>query len=341
MNIKIDNRAKRSLYKQIVENVERGVRDGSLKPGDQLPSMNVLADRYGISRETVKKAYGILVEKDFIEPRHGKGFYVKDHERAHSRGTILVIFDKFSVYKQIAFDAFAANLPAGTEITILTHNQNPDLLEYFLDTHLDDYDYYVIAPHFPTDPPTQNRVIKLLEKIPVRKLLLIDHLQPGMSGNFGSVYQDFENDICDGLRAEYLNSRAKRLRVITLPMSMYGDRIRRGVERFRDENNVTVNFLNKIPSEIESGDAFLILNSQLDAGLVELSKRIKESGLEIGKGVFIISYNEYPMNELILGGLTTASTDFQEMGKRAAEMICSKKMSKVHNPFRIIRRRTF
>ncbi|MBR6457789.1 MAG: GntR family transcriptional regulator [Bacteroidales bacterium] len=341
MEFRINSRAKHSIYKQIVEQVERGVRDGSLTPGEQLPSMNVLADRHRISRETVKKAYGILVEKDIIEPRHGKGFYVKDISTGGARTRILVVFDKFSVYKQIAFDAFAANLPTGTEITILSHDQNPDLLEYFLDTHLDTFDYYAIAPHFPTDEETQKRVVKLLERVPVRKLLLIDHLQPGLRGNFGAIYQDFENDIREGLSHNFENSAAKRLRVITLPMSLYGDKIRVGVERFTSEKHIPVEFLNGVPDDIEAGDAFLILNSQLDAGLVDLAKKIQESGLELGKGVFIISYNEYPMNELILGGLTTVSTDFPEIGRLAAEMIASRKMSKIHNRFLMIRRRTF
>ena len=340
MIITVNTRIKHSIYKQIVEQVERGVRDGSLTPGEQLPSMNVLADKYDISRETVKKAYGILVEKDIIEPRHGKGFYVRDLASG-AKTEVLVIIDNFSVYKQITYTAFAQTLGPETDITILNHNQNPVFLEYFLDSHLDNFDYYVIAPHFPTDEQTQKRVVKLLERVPVRKLILIDHLQPGLRGQFGAAYQDFENDIYDGLKGNFDNSSVRRLRVITLPMSMYGNKICKGVERFASEKKINVEFLSAAPDLIEPGDAFLILNSQLDSGLVDLARKIQESGLEIGKGVFIISYNEFPMNELILGGLTTVSTDFPEIGRIAAEMIASHKMRKVHNRFKMIRRRTF
>ncbi|MBR3500564.1 MAG: GntR family transcriptional regulator [Bacteroidales bacterium] len=340
MIITVNTHIKHSIYKQIVEQVERGVRDGSLTPGEQLPSMNVLADKYDISRETVKKAYGILVEKDIIEPRHGKGFYVRDLASG-AKTEVLVIIDNFSVYKQITYTAFAQTLGPEADITILNHNQNPDFLEYFLDSHLDNFDYYVIAPHFPTDEKTQKRVVKLLERVPVRKLILIDHLQPGLRGQFGAAYQDFENDIYDGLKGNFDNSSVRRLRVITLPMSLYGNKICKGVERFASEKKINVEFLNAAPDLIEPGDAFLILNSQLDSGLVDLARKIQESGLEIGKGVFIISYNEFPMNELILGGLTTVSTDFPEIGRIAAEMIASHEMRKVHNRFKMIRRRTF
>ena len=341
MNITVNTRIKYSIYKQIVEQVERGARDGSLVPGEQLPSMNVLADKDDISRETVKKAYGILVEKGIIEPRHGKGFYVRDLV-AGAKTEVLVILDNFSVYKQITFTAFAQTLGPEADITILNHNQNPDLLEYFLDSHLDNFDYYVIAPHFPTAEAVQKRVTKLLSRIPVRKLILIDHIQHGLRGRFGAVYQDFENDIYDGLEQGLSDfSKIRRIKVLTLPQSLYGPSICKGIERFTSDKSLPVEYYTGLPESIEPGDAFIILNSQLDSGLVGLSRMIQESGLELGKGVFIVSYNEYPMNELILGGLTTVSTDFPEMGRTAAEMILERKMNQIRNPFRMTRRRTF
>ena len=47
------------------------------------------------------------------------------------------------------------------------------------------------------------------------------------------------------------------------------------------------------------------------------------------------------MNELILGGLTTVSADFRQMGRYAAEMILNRRMDKIHCDFRMTRRSTF
>jgi DNA-binding LacI/PurR family transcriptional regulator len=47
------------------------------------------------------------------------------------------------------------------------------------------------------------------------------------------------------------------------------------------------------------------------------------------------------MNELTLGGLTTVSTDFREMGKTVAEMILEGKMKKQICSFKMNRRKTF
>ena len=342
MNFQIDTGSKDPLYKQLIAKVEKGIRDGSMPPGMQLASMNELAAELDISRETVKKAYGILAAHGLILPRHGKGFYVADPE-ARARLEVLVIIDKFSVYKQILLNAFYETLEDRAEITTLNHNQNLDLLEYYLDNELDQYDYYVLAPHFPLDEASQSRCRKLLRRIPFRKLILLDHLQPGFPGNFGAVYQDFENDIYSGLMQGVTGSvpRTRMLRVITLPSSLYGRQIRKGVERFVQEQDLPVEYLTEAPDDIRPGDTFLVLNSQLDAGLVSLARKIQVAGLTIGKDVFIISYNEFDMNELVLGGLTTVSTDFREMGRIAAQMILDNKIRKEHCPFRMIRRSTF
>lgn len=341
MKISIDATGQDPIYKQIVKVIEKAVREQKLAPGQQVESMNELADRLNISKETVKKAYGILADKGIIVPKQGKGFYAADLS-AKEHPHVLVLFDKFSVYKQAIYNALAERLGHGAELTIHTHNQSLDLLEYYLNNHLDLFDFYVVTPHFPLDENSQARAVKLLSRIPNRKLILLDRLQPGFPGNFGAVYQDFESDIYGGLaQGAGEQSPITQLRVITLPTSLYGSHIRMGVERFAMDYHIPVEFMTQAPSNINKGDTFLVLNSQLDAGLVDLVRKINESGLSIGSDVRIIAYNDFETNELVLGGLTTVSTDFREMGYQAAEMILERKLRKVHCPFKMIRRRTF
>lgn len=341
MRIQIDGASKSPLYKQITDQIELAARDGRLAAGQLLPSMNELAAQLKISKETVKKSYGILADRGIIEPKQGKGFFVRDRSgQAHMQ--VLVIFDRLSLYKQMLLDAFQQQLGPEAEITILNHNQSVDLLQYYLDNHVGRFDWYVIAPHFPPDPQIRQRCIRQLRRIPFRKLILVDHLLEGLKGQFGAVYQDFENDIYDGLTEGLdANRRGTALRVITFPTSLYGSRIRKGIERFGADNGIPLEFLQKAPQQIRKGDTFLVLNSQLDGGLVELARQIRKQGLVIGEDVRIISYNEYEINELILGGLTSVSTDFKEMGRIAARMILSHELTKRRNPFHMTRRNSF
>lgn len=342
MKPSVDPLSGRPLYKQITEQIERAVRCGSLAPGELLPSMNSLAEELNISKETVKKAYAILRDKGIVTPRQGKGFYVTDPGDSDKPLSVLLLFDKISIYKQVLFNAFAEEIGAAADVTILTHNQSTDLLNFYLDENLDNYDYYVITPHFPLDAASQAQALKLLSRVPNRKLILLDRLIPAMPGNFGAVYQDFENDVYYGL-AEGLDRlrSSSELKVITLPDSLYGSYICKGVDRFCKEFGIPVQYYDSIPETIGRHDTFLVLNSQLGDALVELSRNIKNAGLRVGTDVRIISYNEFPLNEVVLGGLTTISTDFQEMGRLAARMILDRKPSKIHCPFRMTRRNTF
>ena len=341
IKIKLDTGSKVPIYKQLVEQFEEAIRSGALQPGEQIASMNDFAVQLGISKETVKKTYGILREKGLVVPQQGKGFYVAE-DSVSSNPKVLVLFDKFSIYKEVLYNSLSEELGETADITILTHNQNLDLFAYYLDTYLDKFDYYVISPHFPLDEKTQAAVIKQISRVPNRKLIMIDHWIQRYQGNYGAVYQDFENDVYEGLKQGLDRlSKTSCLKVITLPSSLYGPSVRKGVERFCLEYRIPVEFFTEAPESVSQRETFLIINSQLDSGLAALARTIKKQNLQVGKDVYIISYNEFDLNEVVLNGLTTISTDFRQMGRTAAMMILNRKSWKVHCDFNMTRRGTF
>ena len=340
INIVLEPGSKAPIYKQLVEQFEEAIRSGKLKAGEQIPSMNDFAVKMGISKETVKKTYGILREKGLLIPQQGKGFYVAEADD-RSKPRVLVLFDKLSIYKEVLYNSLADELGEGADITILTHNQNLELFTYYLDTCLDKYDYYVISPHFPLDEKSQALATKLISRVPNRKLIMVDHWLQSYTGNYGAVYQDFENDIYEGLKQGLEKLEGTSLKVIILPSSLYGPMICKGVDRFCLEYNIPIEYMHAAPEHINENETYLVINSQLDSGLAALARRIKAQNLEVGKDVFIISYNEFDLNEVVLNGLTTVSTDFKQMGKTVATMILNRKSWKVHCEFNMTRRGTF
>lgn len=339
--IKIDTGSQVPVYKQLVQCIQEYVTAGQYQEGDFLPSMNGLADELQISKETVKKAYSILRDKQIIESAHGKGFYILSNEK--NKIKILLIFDKISTYKHAIYSSFLANIGNNAEITIRLHNQDIDLFNYYIDENLDKYDYYLVTSHFPLLPAIQKKAVNILKKIPNRKLILLDRYVQGLPGNFGSVYQDFENDILDGL-SQGIDTlkKFKKLNVISMPGSMYAPVIEKGIVKFCTENQLNFEIHKNIdPDKIQKQEVFLILNSQLDIELIELARIAKNRGCKIGEDIGIISYNESPINEIILDGLTVLSTDFEQMGEIAAKMVREKELKKVKCNFRLIRRNTF
>ena len=342
MNLQIDILSKNPVYKQIIEQITDKINSGALKDGDQIQSMNDLASDLQISKETVKKAYNILRHKGVIDSKQGKGYYVLKNKNTDIK--ILLLFDKISTYKQVLYGSFVSNIGDDAEITIRLHNQDIDLFEHFIDENIDNFDYYIITSHFSLQASIQSKVKNILKKIPNRKLILLDRYIKAITGNYGSVYQDFERDIIIGLSQGLSDiKKYNKLKVISMAGSMYAPLISKGIEKFCSDNEVDYEiFYNTYHSEMmQKGDLFLILNGQLDIELIEIAKIAQSRGFKIGTDVGIISYNESPVNEIILDGLTVLSTDFEQMGRLTANMIREKSMKKIKCDFRLIRRNTF
>src|ERR1041384_4435127 len=61
------------VYIQIERRIRMGVADGTLQPGDHLPSVRDLARRLGLSPNTVGRAYAALSRDGTITARAGGG----------------------------------------------------------------------------------------------------------------------------------------------------------------------------------------------------------------------------------------------------------------------------
>ena len=61
-----------------MEELKNKILSGEIRPGEKLPSENELAQEYGISRHTVRKALAILANDGYITTEHGKGTFCSD-----------------------------------------------------------------------------------------------------------------------------------------------------------------------------------------------------------------------------------------------------------------------
>jgi GntR family transcriptional repressor for pyruvate dehydrogenase complex len=66
----------------VARDLEQRILEGSLKPGDRLPSERNLALELGVSRPTLREAIQKLVSKGLLETRHGGGTVVTDRLQA-------------------------------------------------------------------------------------------------------------------------------------------------------------------------------------------------------------------------------------------------------------------
>jgi len=64
------------LYHQFKTILLDKIKRGSLKPDDQLPSENELAEHYGVSKATIRQALNDLVIAGFVRREQGRGTFV-------------------------------------------------------------------------------------------------------------------------------------------------------------------------------------------------------------------------------------------------------------------------
>ena len=103
------------------------------------------------------------------------------------------------------------------------------------------------------------------------------------------------------------------------------------------QNNFKGEVLEEISesTRIQAKEAYIVIE---ESDLSNLIKKSRAQHLQIGKDVGIISYNDSPLKEILLDGITVVTTDHTRMGETAARLILENSKEKIKNPFVLIRR---
>jgi len=76
--LKLDPPQKVTIVESIIEQIVAQIQDGTLKPGDKLPSQRRLIEMLGVSRSSVREALQGLAAMDLVEIRPGDGAFVSE-----------------------------------------------------------------------------------------------------------------------------------------------------------------------------------------------------------------------------------------------------------------------
>lgn len=85
-----------NIYLNIYQDYAEKIQTGLIPPGSKIPSESELAESYGTSRETVRKALGLLSQDGYIHKVKGKGSFVLDYGRMNFPVSGLVSFKEMS-----------------------------------------------------------------------------------------------------------------------------------------------------------------------------------------------------------------------------------------------------
>lgn len=328
--VRIDEFSMTPKYLQLINSILEGIQSGEIKKNDLLPSINELSCTLETARSTIERAYNELKRMGLVTSVAGKGFFIVQ-TCFNKPAKILLLFNKLSIHKKMIYDAFAATLGNEGAIDFYIYNNDYQLFRKILDEKAGYYEKCVIIPHFNED---KEMGYELIDSLPKKKLILMDKLAQGITGSFGAVYEDFENDIYSAL--VQLKDRLDKYHTIKLvfPQHTYHSKmIIRGFRRFCQQYDFKYHILDCLRDEqIERGSVYINL---VEDDLVILIEKIIEGKFRVGKDVGVISYNEVPIKKIILDGITTISTDFTLMGEKTAELILNNSAERIPIPFKV------
>jgi GntR family transcriptional regulator len=78
LHLELDPHSGIPAYRQMMDQIRYYIAGGTLRPGDQLPSIRELATAVAVNPTTVVRVYTELERDGILEMRHGKGAFVAD-----------------------------------------------------------------------------------------------------------------------------------------------------------------------------------------------------------------------------------------------------------------------
>ena len=300
-------------YQQLINSILQAIEHRELVKGDQLPSINSLKKKYAVSQDTVLAAYKELKARGIISSQVGKGYYIAS-TRPNQKKKIFVLFDRLTSYKEVLYQSFRDEIGADVSVEIFFHHFNETVFKRLVEDANGQYTSFVIMPIL------KPSCIEALARLPKKQVYILDQGGGTLGKEYASVCQDFRTDLNEGLtKGIPLLRKYTELRLVTSDHRTHFKDIMHSFIEFCKHNSIEGEVIQDLKGEVvKRGQAYIVINDQV---LVELVKRVRETGLTLGKDVGIISYNDTPLKEVVAEGITVISTDFAEMGKTVAKLI--------------------
>jgi len=312
-------------YQQLVNAINDEVANNTLSRGDTLPSVNKMCNKYKLSRDTVFKAYSILKTQCVIESVPNKGYYIANETRK-----VLLVLDTFKAYKEVLYHAFVNNLPGNVITDVQFHHYNIENFKTILNNSKGKYFKYVVMGFNNKD------VVDVLADIPDSRLLLIDwniHSKP--NNNF--IFQDFGKSFLSCLKE--VTPVFKKYEKLIFLYPNFTNHPLETVSYFKTyckQEGITFEVQTQSNNfNVKNNVAYISVSDRMLGMFLE---QCRTKNLEPGTDVGFLSYNETPMKQFIYKGISVVTTDFNQLGVKAAEFINRDKKIQVYIPTKLILR---
>lgn len=275
-------------------------------------------------------AFSELKSRGILVSQPGKGYYIATTETQRDE-KVFVLFDELNAFKEDLYNSLVAAMKGKASVEIFFHNFNYKVFKNHILESIGNFTRYIIMP------ATFDNTSHIISKLPADRVFILDRKKEDLS-EYPVVYQDFDNDFYDALVQGFSLLKKYRKLVFVNPGGKEPFERVKGFERFCRENHFDHQVLKSLDgSRPGLYEAWFLIS---DRDLVKLVKLSKEYKYKLGKKFGIVSFNDTMLKEVVAGGITTISTDFNEMGKKLANMLLNHKNEKIRNPSKLIIRKS-
>lgn len=318
-----------SKHEQLVNGIIEAIDSGILQVGDQLPSINQMVNELGFARKTIVKAYEELKGRGLVESKKLKGYFIISQETKVTLKVALLLFS-FQRFQEEFYNTFRKELGKRFQIDVFFHHNNLTIFETVFNNIKGKYGKYVIAPI----PDASIR--PMLTGIDPQKLLIIDRFLD-MPEGYSYISQEFEEATYNKLLE--LLPRIRKYKRFVLFFSDNKDYplgILTAFQRFVKEYEIDWKVEKSYKSgNVKKGRLYFFIS---DTYLWEVLRDCRNNEYIIGKDVGILSHNDHVVKEIVFGGITTISTDFKEMARKAAGHIKDQEVAHEIMPLNLMKR---
>lgn len=332
LDFEIKEDSDESKYHQLTKHIIRQIEEGNLKLGQKLPSVNKMSKELNISRETVFKALNKLSERGIVYSKKRKGYFVNKID-VQNEFRIFLLLDKFTVFKDKIYRSLFETIGDRGQVDLFFHHHNYDMFKSLIEENLSNYTHFVVVTFMKED------VKPILNLIPPEKRIILDCKEFGLDGDYSMIYQDFDADINNILsKAQEHLRKYERLVLVTSESLYHSDQLVEGFRKFSQNNKFDCEIIYDVTPLNFNNKSVYITTTADERDITNIIKLSHQNDYIIGKDIGIISYNDTPIKEVLEGGISVISTNFESMGRTAAEIIINNKTKILSNPSELILR---
>ncbi len=315
-------------YRQVMDAIIQAIERKYLRLGDRLPSINQICLENDVHRDTVMIALNQLKAKGIVRSYQGKGYFISSID-IEIEEKVFVLLEELNERTSSIYNSFINSFDSDISADLFFVNHNLLKIRNMVAGQLGKYTYYVIASEI------YEYVSHLIGKELQSKLIVIGRPK-GLIKAVSCVYQDFEGDMYEMMKIVRKSLR-KYCRLVYLHQGKKEPEGRiNGFMRYCLEENMEYLIIDKFEDlRIRQYEAYFTADDQ---SMVEIIRQIRLNRFLPGEDVGLVSFGESIFKEVLVGGLTTISVEYNEFGQRLFEMIKGGKRGSVRIRSRIIQR---